>query len=360
MVPIDASSAAAVRAGWEEIACPLCAAVEEERVIEVPAAEGVHRVVRCRRCGMSYLNPRPDVHTIGRYYSADYEEYQAPERPRSNPWHRLREKLERLVLAHEYGHPPPLTRWYEKALAGVCAAWCRPRADSMTGILYHGEGRLLDVGCGSGWYAHRMRQRGWKATGLDFSAHAARQVARRFGIPTLVGSLPHPEIRDESFDVITMGCVLEHVHHPHAIIHGAAQALRPGGWLVIVVPNLDSWGFRFFGADWWPLELPRHLLHFTPATLRRLVEAHGLQVCEVKMLLRGGWMRRSLAMLRQRQDLPPARRLLARLGRWRPVSSLVSRWTYWTRQADCIMLLARRPGAARPSPFVAGRPSQAA
>lgn len=364
MVPIGPmGSEARDQVVWEEIACPLCAAVDEERVIETSgsAFASTYRVVRCRRCGMAYLNPRPGASSIGHFYPNDYEEYQAPERARHGWWHRLRGRLERLVLSHEYGYPPPLRSSAAKALASLLSGVFGPRGDSLTAIRFHGEGRLLDFGCGSGWYAHRMQQRGWKVTGMDFSAHAARQVAERFGLPTLVGSLPHPDVRDGSYDVITMGCVLEHVHQPHAVIHGATRALRPGGWLVVVVPNLDSWGFRYFGADWWPLELPRHLLHFTPVTLRRLVEAHGLQVCEVKMLLRGGWMRRSLTMLRRRESVRGGRRLLARLGRLRAVSSLLSRWTYWTRQADCIMLTARRPCAARPSPFLTrSEPSQAA
>jgi SAM-dependent methyltransferase len=310
---------------------------------------------------MGYLNPRPDIPSIGQFYPREYEEYQLPRRRRQGWWRRMRDRLERLVLSHHYGYPPPLERWYEKALAVVLGPWLRPGPDSLTGLRYHGDGRLLDFGCGSGWYAYRMAQRGWKVTGMDFSAHAAQQVTQRFGIPVLVGSLPHPEVADESFDVIVMGCVLEHVHHPHEVIAGAARALRPGGWLVVVVPNLDSWGFRFFGPDWWPLELPRHLLHFTPATLRRLVETHGLQVCEEGMLLRGGWMRRSLAICRRRPYRPAGRRLLAHLGRTRLVSSLLSHWTVWTGQADCIMVVARRPSPALPSPFMtAGRSPQAA
>jgi SAM-dependent methyltransferase len=223
----------------------------------------------------------------------------------------------------------------------------------MTAIPYHGEGRLLDYGCGSGWYLQRLREQGWQVTGMDFSAYAARKVSERYGIPVHVGTLPHPDVKDATFDVITMGCVLEHVHAPHALVGAAVRALRPGGLLVIAVPNLDSWGFRTFGRNWWPLELPRHLLHFTPPTLRRLVEAHGLEVCEERMLLRGGWMRRSLAILGRQPGRTATERLLVRLGQPRIVSSLLTHWTVWTHQADCIFLTARRPGRAcqdRPSP----------
>ncbi len=216
----------------------------------------------------------------------------------------------------------------------------------MTALPYRGEGRLLDYGCGSGWYLERMRRRGWNVTGMDFSPHGARKVRERYGIEVHVGKLPHPAVPEASYDVITLGCVLEHVHAPHELIAAATEALKPGGLLVIVVQNIDSWGFRVFGPSWWPLELPRHLLHFKPATLRRLVESHGLEVCEQRMILRGGWMRRSLDLLARRPDKTAADRLLVRLLRPRLVTSLVTRWTTWTGQADCIYLTARRPALA--------------
>src|SRR5262249_23099022 len=147
-----------------------------------------------------------------------------------------------------------------------------------------GEGRLLDFGCGSGWYAHRMRELGWQVTAMDFNAQVAAQVQQRFGIPVVVGTLPHPEIEPESYDVITMGAVLEHVHRLHEVVAAAARALRPGGYLMAAVPNLDSWGFRHFGEDWWGLQIPHHLLHFNPTTLRRMLKAHGLEVRQLRIL----------------------------------------------------------------------------
>src|SRR5581483_6642832 len=251
----------------------------------------VYRVGRCKQCGLGYLNPRPDRDSIGHYYPENYEEYHGRSEYRPGCWGRLRRYLERLVMARHYGCPPPLRHGYERLLAEVAAPWLRPARDALTGLRYHGRGRLLEFGCGWGWYAHRMRERGWHVTGLDVSAHAAEMARRTFDLPVLVGSLPHPDVKPETFDVITMGAVLEHVHDPHAVVGAAAQALAPGGLLVVVVPNVDSWGFRFFGQDWWPLELPRHLLHFTPGTLRRLVESNGLRVQELTMVDRGGWMR---------------------------------------------------------------------
>jgi SAM-dependent methyltransferase len=217
----------------------------------------------------------------------------------------------------------------------------------MTAIPFHGEGRLLDFGCGSGWYAHRMRQRGWRVTGMDFNPYAASQVEQQFGIPVLVGSLPHAQVAPESFDVITMGSVLEHVYYPRQVIEAATEALRPGGLLVVVVPNLDSWGFRHFGRDWFPLELPRHLLHFTPASLRRLVVTCGLDVLDLRMLGRTSWMRRSLARAADRREKTVSRWLLEWFAGRRIIQSLLTRWSVWSKQADCILLIGQR----KPAPF---------
>jgi 2-polyprenyl-3-methyl-5-hydroxy-6-metoxy-1,4-benzoquinol methylase len=339
---------------WEETACPLCGARDEDELLVAAAPDGSasYRVVRCRSCGLGYLNPRPDEHTIGLLYPDAYTWYHPPAKPDS-AWARLKQRLRRLVMARRFGTPPPPTGWGQKALAWLADWWLAPHAQSMTALPWCGQGRLLDYGCGSGWYAQQMRALGWQVTGMDFSAYAAEQVQRHFGIPTLAGSLPHPQVAPASFDVITMGAVLEHVHDPHRLIEAAATALQPGGYVVVSVPNLASWGFRYFREDWWGLQLPHHLLHFTPQTLRRLLEAHGLEVRALRVLARPGWMKKSLAAAR-RAEGPARRRLAVRLGRSRLVASLLARWTGWTGAGDCIEAIAYRPsGASLPMPRAA-------
>lgn len=329
---------------WEEIRCPLCNAADAELVLQAPAEpeHTLYRLVRCRRCQMVYMNPRPDQTSIGQFYPDDYEAYRQPPREAAGWWSRTRRYLARLVLSRSYGYPPPLQSWRERLLAWFAAPWFSPDRNSQTALPFVGEGRLLDYGCGAGSYAARMRQRGWAVTGMDFSATAAEQAAQRHGVPVIVGTLPHPAVEPESFDMITMGAVLEHVHWPHQLIAAGVEALRPGGLLVVTVPNLDSWGFRHFGEDWWPLELPRHLLHFTPATLRRLIEAHGLQVREVRLQARGSWMRRSFDRA-GRPERPLSRRLVSKLGKFRLVPGLLTAWSYWTRQPDSLLMIAARP-----------------
>jgi SAM-dependent methyltransferase len=288
---------------------------------------------------MGYLNPRPDEQSIGQFYPDEYEWYHPPER-RPSWWKERQGRLRRLVMSYCFGTPPKLKGWPEKVLATAAAPWLRPTPDSLIGLPYCGEGRLLDFGCGSGWYLAKMRELGWNVTGMDFNRQVARQVQERFGIPVLAGTLPHPEIAPASFDVISMGAVLEHVHRPHEVIGAAARALRPGGYLVVAVPNLASWGFRMFGRDWWGLQIPHHLLHFTPATLRRLLQGHGLDVQQIDVVGQAGWMRRSLAAARRntKQNV-----LLRTLGKLRIVSSLLTRWSVWQDQGDFILAFAYRP-----------------
>ncbi len=329
---------------WERINCPLCHASDEEVVLQTRAQpdQTLYGLVRCRGCGMVYLNPRPDASCIGQFYPADYAPYHRPNKRRTTWWGQTRRYLEQLVLCGEFGYPPALRHWWEKALAFLAAPWFAPDRHSQTALPFVGQSRMLDYGCGSGCYAARMQERGWTVTGMDFSAHAAEQARKRHGLEVLVGTLPHPAISPESFDMITMGAVLEHVHWPHQLIAAGVEALRPGGILVVSVPNFASWGYRVFGANWWPLEVPLHLLHFTPDTLCRLMEAHGLEVVQLRRQARGSWMRKSFARLAQRHGSWLGR-LVGKLGQLRPVGSLVTMWSELVGRPDSLLIIARRP-----------------
>ena len=120
--------------------------------------------------------------------------------------------------------------------------------------------------------------------------------------------------------------------------------LRPGGRLVVIVPNFAAVAFRWFGVDWWPLDLPRHLLHFTPDTLGRLMTRNGLEVEELRPIPHASWMRRSLDN-RRRRLWRPTGRLAAAVSRMRMVASVLTRCTAWLGQGDGLRAVARRPAA---------------
>jgi SAM-dependent methyltransferase len=191
----------------------------------------------------------------------------------------------------------------------------------------------LDFGCGSGSFLARMHRRGWKVTGIDASARTVQRLRRHLPLPVLLGSLPHPGLNPETFDVITMWQSLEHVHYPLEILREAFRLLAPGGKLLVVVPNIDSLPFRWFGPAWYGLDLPRHLTHFTPMTLRAMLERAGLQVGPVQMVRHSHWLRGSA----QLATAGWRRRLVSK-----PLSRLVTWYSSLTHQADCIQAIGRK------------------
>ena len=183
-----------------------------------------------------------------------------------------------------------------------------------------------------------MHQRGWRVTGLDFSAQAVHQIRSNLGLPVLLGSLPHPELAPESFDVVTMWQSPEHVHDPQAVLRQAHELLVSGGRLVVAVPNIDSQAFRWFGPAWYGLDLPRHLTHFSPITLQVMMERAGFQVQSLCMVRHSNWLRASARLTRRFPFKPHWRRWLTN----KAISRLATWYGYWTRQSDCIMATAEK------------------
>jgi SAM-dependent methyltransferase len=134
-----------------------------------------------------------------------------------------------------------------------------------------------------------MARRGWQVAGIELSPAAARACAAR-GHPVHAGPLETAPGNGGEFDLVTGWMVLEHLHDPVGGLRKLHSWTRPGGWLALSVPNAACRERRWFGDAWFPLQLPNHLYHFTPATLRR-------------MLQRAGWEVRRIALQRNLSDL---------------------------------------------------------
>jgi 2-polyprenyl-3-methyl-5-hydroxy-6-metoxy-1,4-benzoquinol methylase len=172
--------------------------------------------------------------------------------------------------------------------------------------------------------------------GIDASHAVVERIRTQMGLRALAGSLPQPELVPASFDVITMWQALEHVHRPLDVLREAKRLLTPGGKLVIAVPNIDSGPFRWFGPDWFGLDLPRHLTHFSAATLRRMVEQAGFRVDRVRMVSHASWLQASA-----RRAIGNGREnYLARRLRSRSVCRLAVWYCVLTGSSDAVMLTA--------------------
>lgn len=321
--------------GFEAIPCPGCGhdgftQVREGRDWYLDQNRRV-RVVRCDACGLHYTNPRPTLEALGAYYPENYPPHLRESQEREERTSGIRS----LVLRRAYGSPEQQPRGIARVVAAAVSA-IKPARQFATGVPYRGQGRLLDFGCGSGKFLRRMASLGWSVTGLDLGERAVREV-QNSGLRALRGTLPHPELSPGSFDVVTMRHSFEHVPDPRTVLAAARDLLTPDGLLLVNVPNYDCWEIDYLGDASLGLQLPRHLLHFTPKTLADLLSRNGFEVLSVRQAGRAGWVRRSLA----RADRRGRRRAdaLLRLG---PMIALMSRFQQLRGRGNDLTVLAKK------------------
>jgi SAM-dependent methyltransferase len=146
--------------------------------------------------------------------------------------------------------------------------WCR---------LYPKPGAALEVGCGDGVMLHALRSRGWEVCGTERTEAMAATARDRYGIRMYVDP-EGPQAGHDRFDLIILFQVLEHLSDPVAVLKRAAALLGDGGRIVVGVPNRASWQAAFGRGAWFHLDVPRHLVHFTPAALAATAAQAGLRV----------------------------------------------------------------------------------
>jgi len=294
---------------------------------------GRFAAVVCRRCGLVRTNPQPTPESLSTAYPVSYPAHQPTDRPFCPP-----RGLLRWLLVNFRGYPlgrrapAPL-----RALAWPWAALCLHSRRLRGYLPYHGEGRLLDFGCGAGHYVRRMTAAGWKAEGLDLLSPAV-QAGREAGLTIHHGTLPGADLPAGRYDVVTMWHALEHVPSPLATLRAAHDLLRPGGRLLVAVPLADCLSARLFGSAWYGLDMPRHLTHFTTETLRRHLASAGFRVERLWRRRRPGWIRGSFRQLADATGRP-AHRLLARS---RLLAGGLGYLSLLVRQADEAAVIASR------------------
>jgi len=143
------------------------------------------------------------------------------------------------------------------------------------------KGVLLDIGAGTGAFAHIMKQAGWNTTGLEPDAGTRKRAADLYGL-NLQDTSSLFQLPAATFDAITMWHVLEHVHELHAYIEQIKLLLKEKGKALIAVPNYTSYDAGAYQQYWAAYDVPRHLYHFTPAAIKNLLNQHGLQLIGIR------------------------------------------------------------------------------
>ncbi|MBU1125700.1 MAG: class I SAM-dependent methyltransferase [Candidatus Omnitrophica bacterium] len=277
----------------EQVRCNLCGA-DDTRLLfrredRFNQKEGIFNVVRCRGCGLIYLNPRPARERMGYYY--DVEGYEAYNKVgveeigimnRQNGWFsHLKNEVKRLILQEHYGYFAQKTefeRWRWLKRLAVWPFLAKYRGMYFKTIPFLGEGKALDVGCGSAGYLAWLKQLGWQVYGVEIDAESVRYAKEEYGIDVFCGELQESFFTDSFFDAITMWHFLEHAPDPLLVLSKCAQLLKTSGLLVIGVPHAGSLEAKVFLENSLLFDVPRHLYNFTPQTLGELLRKSGFVV----------------------------------------------------------------------------------
>lgn len=255
--------------------CPVCRGVRTAHLFDsrdrVYGLPGIFLVFRCSECRAIFYEPRLGEKELSAYYPESYGRYR-----HSRAIGRKRyDGIRRFVLENRYGYPPSDGRKasrFQRGAAIFLSLFIAKGAPP-----YRGEGKILDVGCGGGSYLYRLKQWGWRGYGVEPSAAGAAQ-AQALGLDVVQGNVAEASFPDEFFDVVRLSHVLEHLGDPHGSLREIRRILKKDGIVDVTVPNTGSLNFWLFGADWYALDVPRHVISYAPETLRTLCSAAGFEI----------------------------------------------------------------------------------
>ncbi len=230
-------------------ACPLCGHVGSQNFIKARDYLVTHdpfHIQKCDSCNFLYTNPRPSLDEIGKFYqSSDY-------------------------LSHAKSDYSPMSVLYSAArkyMINQKLKWINK--------LPHTGNKLLDYGCGVGTFLKYCQKKNWQVWGVE-----PAETARTLAVEKL-GNRVHSSLSsssDKSFDVITLWHVLEHIHEMNQTLEQLLSLLSKDGWILIAVPNSDALDAKVYKEYWAGFDLPRHLYHFVPETMKLLAKKHRLQL----------------------------------------------------------------------------------
>jgi SAM-dependent methyltransferase len=236
------------------IFCPVCHSDQTHfalRVKDHSVSGEFFDVLQCERCSLRFTKDPPEGEKMSRYYQS--EDYISHSNTREGLVNRLYHIVRNRTLASKF-HLLERTTQLQKA--------------------HH-----LDIGAGTGAFVQYMNARGWKSVGVEPDEAARKQAILHHNTRLLPGE-ELDFFPPESFDAITLWHVLEHVHDLYPYLEQIKKMLNPRGWVFIAVPNYTSYDARKYGSNWAAYDVPRHLYHFSPSSVRWLLNDAGFQLMD--------------------------------------------------------------------------------
>ncbi|HEY4206390.1 MAG TPA: class I SAM-dependent methyltransferase [Puia sp.] len=232
--------------------CPLCSSAdiaEALTALDYTVSKKTFSIWECSDCSLRFTQDVPDEASVGAYYQS--ENYISHTNTRKGLVNSLYHMVRKQTLSDK-----------------------RRLLSSATRMK---NGRLLDIGAGTGAFVAHMKENDWEVTGLE-PDEKAREVALTQNKVELLPVSEFYALPAESYDAITLWHVLEHVHDLHPYIGQLARLLKKDGRIFIAVPNYTSHDAAIYRGAWAAYDVPRHLYHFSPDAMEDLLARHGLQL----------------------------------------------------------------------------------
>ncbi len=229
--------------------CPLCNSGQFNLYIpakDFSVSKENFNIVECQQCSFRFTNPRPPEDRLGKYYeSEDYISH-------TNKSNNLLNRIYKVARVYTIQEKSKLLRKWSK------------------------KGNLLDIGCGTGEFLQYNKFIGWQVNGVEVNQQARKQAENKLS-QTLLSSLDKVQ-EDKKYQAITLWHVLEHVADLEETCTKIIKLLDTNGTLIVAVPNCESYDAGYYKEFWAAYDVPRHLYHFTKATMERLWEKYGLSI----------------------------------------------------------------------------------
>lgn len=209
--------------------------------------------MQCSACGLVYLNPRPDISEFETIYPSNYHAFDFSEEDFGIVY-KIRSRLE----------------------AKRVLSWCKDLPD---------DARILDVGCGDGFHLNLLKQYGkkdWRLDGIDIDKRAVEMALNR-KLNVRLGTIDDiKNERENSYDFAFTIQTIEHIEKPFEFLSAIEKVLKPGGKLIVVTDNTDSFDFKIFkNSHWGGYHFPRHWNLFNKKNLAQLGEKSGFQTKKI-------------------------------------------------------------------------------
>lgn len=236
------------------VVCPVCRdtkyddGIKKLRNTEDYRDTQEFKVIRCSKCGLKRIYPILSKENIIEFYSS---QYYGREHARFRKW------IEPFIYFSRIKQAKEVVSFKKN------------------------KGRILDIGCGRGWFLSTCRDLGWEVYGTEISEDAAKFAIEERKLKVFTKDITECNFPADYFDIITTMHTFEHLSNPSEVLDEINRILKKNGFLILTTPNIDSPVAKLTKNSWFPLDIPHHYYHYSIKTLRKLLNIKGFKVIKM-------------------------------------------------------------------------------